>query len=251
MAKDINVEIIKKIGLFYDKHSGITTLKDVIKLISGYDVLSFDENNGQDIAVLENLKKAADIAMINIQAEKIRSKRPNEVGNKIEAYVMNALINVGYNAHVPETTDGSHKSAGYPDIAFTDPTGRNMLTYVECKTYNHANIDTTQRSFYLSPSDDFKVTSDAYHFVISLEIVEVPGSRSGNGESEYTAVGWKILDIANLQMDLKMEFNSSNQKMYGEKYTHIIAESSSESSVESPSESTREEDGITNQPYLL
>lgn len=152
---------------------------------------------------------------------KIRTRRANEVGNRVEPFVREALRDIGYDAHVPKTSNGKQKSAGYPDIAFTDKVKR--LTYVECKTYNHANIGTTQRSFYLSPSNEFKVTGNAHHFVVSLEIMEELRDAI-TGENVYTATGWKILDVADLPLDLKMEFNSDNRRMYGDKRKLILAE---------------------------
>jgi len=65
---------------------------------------------------------------------------------------------------------------GYPDIKFIDEFSR--LNYLECKIHNIQNITITQRSFYVSPSEDFKITKDAHHFVISYEIY-VDG-RNGN-----------------------------------------------------------------------
>jgi len=205
----------------YKRGSSPHTLKEVIKVLSGYDVVPFDKNNPNDVNLLEDLKRAAGLAVTVIQRVKIRTRRANEVGNRIEPFVREALQNIGYGAQVPKTSNGKQKSAGYPDIAFTDKVKR--LTYVECKTYNRANIDTTQRSFYLSPSDEFKVTGNAHHFIVSLEIMEE--LRDANtGENVYTATGWKILDVADLPLDLKMEFNSDNRRMYGGKRNLILAE---------------------------
>lgn len=44
------------------------------------------------------------------------------------------------------------------------------------------------------------------------------------GENVYTATGWKILDVADLPLDLKMEFNSDNRRTYGDKRKLILAE---------------------------
>ena len=80
-----------------------------------------------------------------IRERKIITKRANEVGNKIEFFVRDALIAVGYDAQIPSTSKGIHRSAGYPDIVFMDRFDRTIVTYLECKTYNIQNIDTTQR----------------------------------------------------------------------------------------------------------
>lgn len=238
MAKKVvDVEVIRDIGEYYSSHSETPMLKDIIELLSEYTVIPFDRDNQDDITILGNLKKAAAIAVRNIQRTKIRSRRANEVGNMIEPFIRDALVEVGYDAHVPVTASGKRKGAGYPDIEFRCGAGRELVTYVECKSYNRQNINTTQRSFYLSPALDFKVTADAHHFVISLEIEEESGNREG-GLNVYTAKGWKILDVSNLPMDLKLEFNSNNRQMYGQKYDLILAEDSQD--ISSPLSSSME-----------
>ncbi|HJK36523.1 MAG TPA: hypothetical protein O0X34_02300 [Methanocorpusculum sp.] len=225
MDDKIDYSLVQELSEEYKRRSSHHTLREVIKALCGHDVIPFDENNKDDLELLEDLKQAAQCAVDEIQKKKILEKRANEVGNRIEKFVQDALKLLGYDAHVPTTSSGKNKSVGYPDIVFYDKAHR--LTYVECKTYNHANIDTTQRSFYLSPSSDFKVTGDAHHFVVSLEIVEL--SRDTNtGQNVYTASGWKILDIADLPLDLKIEFNSDNRRLYGGEQKLILAEHSTQ-----------------------
>jgi len=181
----------------------------VIEVLSGKRIIPFDLRNKDDLKILECLKKAAVIAGKNVNRTGILRPRPNEVGNDIEPFVKAALKQAGYKSETPLTKGGDKKSAGYPDIAFTDHLKR--INYLECKTYNKSNIATTQRSFYLSPSDEFKVTHDAHHFVISYEIF-VGGRRNGN--NIYRCKAWKILSIENLEVDVKFEFNSDNRRLY-------------------------------------
>ena len=115
------------------------------------------------------------------------------------------------------TKSGKTKAAGYPDIEFTDEFGR--TNYLECKTFNIENIGTTQRSFYLSPSEDFKVTKDAHHFVVSFEIY-VEG-RKGNNHI-YKCRSWKVLSVEKLLVDVKYEFNSDNLRLYARE--NLLAE---------------------------
>ena len=77
-------------------------------------------------------------------------------------------------------------------------------------------MSTTQRSFYLSPSDSFKVTTDAHHFIISFQIY-VDGRL--NDKNIYKCSSWKILSIDQLLVDVKYEFNSDNIRLYTE---HLI-----------------------------
>lgn len=116
--------------------------------------------------------------------------RPNEVGNDIEPFVAKALNDLGYEAGKPKTKGGKGKTTAYPDLYFIDGAGR--LSYLECKTFNIKNVDTTQRSFYLSPSEDSKVSADAHHFVLSFEIY-VAG-RKGSNNISNVKVGncWRL-----------------------------------------------------------
>lgn len=179
----------------------------VIESLSGWQVVPFDKTDRQDKKVLEILSEVAYIAGNTINQVGILRPRPNEVGNDIEIYVKNALNGKGYVANTPKSKSG--KTAGYPDIEFRDKFGR--INYLECKTFNIANISTTQRSFYLSPSEDFKVAANAHHFIISFEVYVEGRSENNN---IYKCKSWKILSVENLDVDVKYEFNSDNARLY-------------------------------------
>lgn len=189
----------------------------VIESLSNHQVIPFNENDEKDKAVLETLKAVAKKATEDVNIKGIHRPRPNEVGNDIEPFVEKALNLNGYKASTPTTEGGKHKSTGYPDLEFKDKAGR--INYLECKSYNKDNVATTQRSFYLSPSEDFKITTNAHHFVISFEIY-VAGEEGTN--HIYKCESWKILSLENLEVDVKYEFNSDNARMY--KAELILAE---------------------------
>lgn len=189
----------------------------VIESISGFTILPFNSKDPQDQSILNTLIKVASLAGTKINEQGILRPRPNEVGNDIEPFVRDALNSFGYKADIPVTLGGKKKSMGYPDIEFIDEFG--TLNYLECKTHNAQNLSTTQRSFYLSPSEDFKVTQNAHHLVISYEIF-VEG-RSGKNHI-YKCKSWKLLSIENLLVDVKYEFNSDNRRLYSEEL--VLAE---------------------------
>lgn len=189
----------------------------VIKTMTGYHVIPFDPHNKEDLEVLKTLEQVAKKTKEEVNKNGIKKKRANEAGNAIEPFVKKALIAMGYKADTPKTTKGKKKATGYPDLQFIDHYGK--LHYLECKTFNKKNINTTQRSFYLSPSEDFKVTQDAHHFGISFELY-VDGSEEE--EHIYKIKGWKIVDLAKLELDIKYEFNAHNKRLYNKK--HILSE---------------------------
>lgn len=193
------------------------SLNVVIEGLSGCKIIPFDKKNKNDIKLLEILKKVAIKAGSEVNKDGIKRSRPNEVGNDIEPYVKDALNKFDMKASTPMTINGKHKSTGYPDIEFIDGNGR--INYIECKTFNIDNIESTQRSFYLSPSEDFKITKNAHHFVISYEIYVAGRSGSNN---VYKCRSWKLVTLENLECDVKYEFNSDNKRLYASKL--ILAE---------------------------
>ncbi len=191
----------------------------VIEAMTGKKVISFNFAKSAHQKVLELLKQSALNAGKEINKTGILRPRPNEVGNDIEPYVRNALNLLDLNADIPAEPSGHKKAAGYPDIIFWY---KDNPYYLECKTYNIKNIDTTQRSFYFSPSNKFKVIYNAPHFIISFEIY-VAGEK-GN-KHVYKCRHYKILSIESLSLDVKYEFNSDNKRMYsGKDGTIILAE---------------------------
>ncbi|MBP9560905.1 MAG: hypothetical protein KBE27_03700 [Syntrophorhabdaceae bacterium] len=202
----------------------LTPLKDipfnlVIESMSGKKVLSFDIKNPKQKELMGLLKQTALQAGKAINRTGILRPRPNEVGNDIEPFVKKALNSLNLNADTPTGPSGSKKSTGYPDILFWS---NKKPYYLECKTYNAKNIATTQRSFYFSPSDEFKVIYDAPHLLMSFEIY-VAGESGRN--HIYKCKHYKILSLESLSLDIKYEFNSDNKRMYsGESGTVILDE---------------------------
>jgi hypothetical protein len=182
----------------------------IVKSISETEVIRIDRDNQSDIALIGRLEDAIRICAEDLNANPIRRPRPNEVGNDVEAYVMRALPQSGLRASRPVSRAGLGKAAGYPDILLRDDDGRD--TYLECKIFAHGAADTTMRSFYLSPSESFKVARDARHLLLAfgMEASAIPGSR----ESMYVPRSYKLIDLHDLTCDVKYEFNSDNRRLY-------------------------------------
>ncbi len=183
----------------------------VIESLYDQKVIEFDRKNEKHISMLEDLKKVADLASAMINKKGIQSRRVNEVGNRIEPFVIQALQKHKIQAEIPQTSSGIRRTAGYPDIEIS--WDDEETHYLECKTYNANTVDSSQRSFYLSPSNDPKVTHEAIHFIIGFEIYE---ERRRAGQGIYKTKGWKLLDAYHLSCDVKHEFNSDNRRLYKE-----------------------------------
>ncbi|MBL6935655.1 MAG: hypothetical protein ISR48_09600 [Alphaproteobacteria bacterium] len=187
----------------------------IIHVLSGKEVIPIDLSLAEDQSLLKGLEGVINLCSNHIQADPIVRPRANEVGNDVEAYVKRALMDTGYRVEPPRSVSGKTKSTGYPDILFFDDKDR--PTYLECKTFSADKIDSTMRSFYLSPSDEFKVSLEARHLVLSFEMESSPIDGSNN--SEYRPTSYKLLDVHSLLCDVKYEFNSNNKRLYGQSLT--------------------------------
>jgi len=180
----------------------------VVKALTGYRVLIFDSSIEENKRLLERLAKAAQLGGQKAFEKGIISERANEAGNKIEDFILDALKQVGLKAEKPVTRSGKRKNMGYPDIEITDE--NNTILYLECKTYSLAQKEQTFRTFYLSPSEDPKVTKDAFHLLMSFEIKR----NERNGGRIFVPVTWQIYTLDKLLVQVKHEFNASNKDLY-------------------------------------
>lgn len=177
----------------------------VMESLSDYKIIPFNEKDKNDIETLNILKKVAVEAGNEINKNGIISNRPNEVGNKIEEFVRNALNGFAFHSDIPSNKNGKKQSVGYPDILFYDRQG--TINYLECKTYSSGTENSSMRSFYVSPSENPKITCNAHHFLISFEMYK-------EKEGSFKAKNYKIISLENLLVDVKYEFNANNIALY-------------------------------------
>ena len=115
-----------------------------------------------------------------------KKRRINEKGNALEKAF-------------PNYKQIKLKGYGYPDKAFTF---NNEIVYIELKLLNKNNIKDTNRTFYLSPPLS-KIKSDGYHYLIGFE-----------HENEVLNKKYHIIDLHNLPITLKFEWNTNNKNIY-------------------------------------
>ena len=175
---------------------------EIIREISGNQVIPFNIKDSRDVQLCKDINQVCMTICQTLKEAPIQSERINEVGNKIEPYVIDVFNEIdGYKASVP-----MGKVTGYPDVLIEEHDNR--YSYIECKTYNRNSIDSSFRSFYFSGSKTFKVEHDARHLVLGFEIVLV-------AEQQFRPVGFKMVDAYNLLCTLKEEWNSNNKLLYG------------------------------------
>ena len=187
----------------------------VVKSICNQSVEKFDPAAAASKKFLGKLSDAMTNACKTVQNKPIERYRPNEVGNDMESFVAQSLTALGLPTNPAKTKAGKGKTTGYPDLRVeTD----GLPVYLEVKTYAAANHDTTQRSFYLSPAEDHKVTEDAHHLLVGFEIEDrgANGRKDNRGRElrDYVPVAFVVVDLYGMECDMKFEFNSDNKRLY-------------------------------------
>ncbi len=181
--------------------------KEVILATTHHHVLDFNINQASHRELFQKISVAANTAHTNARTAGLFSARANEAGNHMESFVRAALKDAGLTARVPVTTAGEAQAVGYPDVEILS----NPPCYLELKTYNASTVNTTQRSFYYSPSENPKVTHDALHLLLAYELERT----ERDGKTVFTPTHWKLITLQDLEVDLKFEFNQSNRGLYG------------------------------------
>jgi hypothetical protein len=153
---------------------------------------------------LEGFEAALGECLRALNEEGVESRRVNEVGHAVEAFVLEALREAGFEVDRPATRSGRQRAAGYPDLAARR--GEDAF-YLEIKTYHPDTAHSSQRTFYLSPSEDPKVTRPAFHLLVAFAMVP-------DAEGRYRAVSAQLVDLRDLPVSLKLEYNASNRELY-------------------------------------
>jgi hypothetical protein len=205
--EDYIKQLEQAISRFLEPMKGIP-FPIAIKALTGFKVLPFDISLDPNKKLLEQLSKAAELGGKEAFQEGIITDRPNEAGNKIEPFVVKSLRYVGLKADMPISKSGKKKVTGYPDIQIDDQSGRRV--YLDCKTYSTLTKNQTFRTFYFSPSEDPKITKDAFHLLMSFEL----DTAERKGERAFIPISWQIYTLDKLLIQVKHEFNASNRELY-------------------------------------
>ena len=81
------------------------------------------------------------------------------------------------------------------------------------KTYSSNQLGSQLRSFYMSPSSSPKITVDAVHLLVGLEM-----NKTKQG---YQPQRFKLIDMPGVKTNFKAEINTSNPKLH--KSSHLLA----------------------------
>jgi len=158
----------------------------VIEMTTGSKVIPLSED---DKAVIDEIFEAAKDVLNEAKTEDYSSMRPNEVSNRLEEKLRGKLRGT-----IPEG-----KTAGYPNIMVER---RGKTYYVEVKLAEAGKLDSNLRTFYYEPVELTKVKRDASHIMV------------GFIHENKKPIGFKLVDLSKIKVNLKSEFNANNKELY-------------------------------------
>src|SRR6266516_295682 len=184
---------------------------EVIFDATGKRVLSVDPKNETDQRVIKEISAACDetIKRMNSPSSVIQNvARINDVSSHFEDSLRQLLNSTsGLNCDFPHTAEGRVLRSGYPDLRIVDMASKRVF-YLDPKLYVVGSRDSSFRTFYFEPKiATNKVRDDAVHLIAGFE-------HESQKEGRWSFIRWDLVDLAQLRVKLKAEFQGSNHDMY-------------------------------------
>ena len=181
--------------------------RDVIEAASGYQITEIDKGL---LPELQQLKATfqTDLKNISSTVKTTYKGRANELSNYMERVVRDEINGIkDFTASKPTVSGKRHQSAGYPDLVIT---ARGRPFYLEVKTFQLKTAESSLRTFYYKPSKNSKISQACPHLLIAFEVE----SLGQENKSPFVVNKVKIVDLYDLKVSLKPEFNASNIEVY-------------------------------------
>jgi hypothetical protein len=181
----------------------------IAEACSGKRVIPLDDSPAHQRVVSAIERALAEtIAALNPSDSPVKNlRRINEASRFFEDGIL-ARINQmpGLHGEIPTNRSGKHQRSGYPDLKITD-TASGLVVYLDPKLVQQGSAESTFRTFYFEPKNEtLKITDDAVHLLAGIEHDGIPG--------QWTFTGWRLVDLSQLHVRLKAEFQASNADLY-------------------------------------
>jgi len=186
------------------------SLSEVISSATGSQVIPFNPNNTTHQTALTLLQQVAENACTHFNQVGSSTKgmrRINEASKHFEDFLRAHLDNSpDFSCDFAKTASGKSQRSGYPDLHLTH-TESGIHFYLDPKLYEATSETSSLRTFYYSPnSKNQKIQHHAVHLLI--------GFAHDGKDGDWTFLNSKIVDLSNLPLTLKSEYNASNKELY-------------------------------------
>lgn len=208
-AREDDATLVRSL-LAQDLSARTFAFADVVRACAGKAILPLDDSPAHKETTTA-IGRALDetLAALNKEDSPVRAlRRINEASRFFEDGIharMNATP--GFRCEVPPTVSGDHQRTGYPDLRITHIASGKVF-YLDPKLVETGSEASTFRTFYFEPkSNTLKITDDAVHLLV--------GIFHDGATRRWTFTGWKLVDLSQLRVRLKAEFQASNADLYG------------------------------------
>lgn len=183
--------------------------REVVEASTGHQVIAVLPKSGADAALIDHLAAAAEalVAWLNGSESPVRGlRRINEASRSVEDRLRKLLNSGEFTCSVPRTAGGIEQRSGYPDLRIVHiPTGR--VTYLDPKLFETGSRSSSLRTFYYEPRTlTGKIQDDARHVLLGI-------THDGK-DGDWTFQSWDLVDLYDLKVRLKAEFQGSNRDLY-------------------------------------
>jgi len=183
--------------------------KDVIRQSTGFEVLAVQGEYGLIVTEIKRTLEAS-LKKLSDRVKSHYTGRSNELGNFLDTELMRILNTIPHcSARRPETASGREQSAGYPDLILS---AHGKTLYIETKIYQAKTKTSTLRTFYFKPTEreNIKVNHSCPHILVGFEVE----SLGKNNRSPFIISDFEIVDLFDLKVNFKPEFNANNPMIY-------------------------------------
>jgi hypothetical protein len=182
--------------------SGLTSISfsDLVKELSGHEVLPIDLGSEEDIDLLKHISQAltAFVRRTQKSGQRFKANRINDVGKRFECVIAEELRKTPLETHLLGMP-------GYPDCMLKQG---ERISYLEIKTTASLPKKTNRNLNAFSLSSATKIKSDGRHLLLRMQLEE-------EDSKIWRAIGWTLHDISSLKTKLKTEFNAGSGDLAG------------------------------------
>ncbi len=189
--------------------SGVS-FSSLIETSTGKQVLPINREDPVDLEILGGIDDALKSVLDRFNRPDSETHAESRI-NEVSAYFETALIEAldrapEFECGYPRTAVGNLQRAGYPDIMIRHiASGR--TAYLDPKLVEEGSLSSSLRTFYFTPkTETSKVLHDANHLLVGIE-------HDGN-TGKWRYLRWHIVDLARFKVNLKAEFQASNEDLY-------------------------------------
>lgn len=186
------------------------SFSSLIETSTGKQVLPVNPDDPVDREIIAGINDALRKVLNRFNQPDSITHRESRI-NEVSAYFETALIEEldsapEFECGLPRTAVGNLQRAGYPDLMIRHiESGR--VIYLDPKLVEEGSLNSSLRTFYFTPkSETSKVLYDANHILVGIE-------HDGN-TGKWRYLRWHLVDLYRFKVNLKAEFQASNQDLY-------------------------------------